>query len=48
MVGDNLLTDIAGAHNASVDAVFFNPDGIAYNQPVTHEIRKLQELCSML
>lgn len=48
MVGDNLLTDIAGAQNASVDAVFFNPDGVAYNQPVKHEIRNLPELCSLL
>lgn len=48
MVGDNLVTDIAGAQNASVDAVFFNPDGVAYNQPVKHEIRNLKELCSLL
>ncbi len=30
MIGDNLLTDIAGAKNASVDTVFYNPNLLAH------------------
>ncbi|MDL5045053.1 YjjG family noncanonical pyrimidine nucleotidase [Oscillatoria amoena NRMC-F 0135] len=48
MIGDNLLTDIAGAHNASVDAVFFNPGRVKHQATVTHEISSLNELCSFL
>ncbi|QOI98751.1 MAG: noncanonical pyrimidine nucleotidase, YjjG family [Flammeovirgaceae bacterium] len=48
MVGDNLLTDIAGARNAAVDAVFFNPEGVKHDVSVKHEIRSLKELCSLL
>jgi YjjG family noncanonical pyrimidine nucleotidase len=48
MIGDNLITDIAGARNASVDSVFFNPDGIEHGEKVKHEIRNLKELCSFL
>ncbi len=48
MVGDNLLTDIAGARNASVDAIFFNPDRVEHKEDVTREISSLEELCSFL
>lgn len=48
MIGDNLLTDIAGARNASVDAVFFNPAKKEHQESVTHEISSLKELCSIL
>jgi putative hydrolase of the HAD superfamily len=48
MIGDNLLTDIAGARNASVDSVFFNPDGLSHDEPVKHEIKNLEELYSLL
>ncbi|MBX2947182.1 MAG: YjjG family noncanonical pyrimidine nucleotidase [Cyclobacteriaceae bacterium] len=48
MIGDNLLTDIAGAKNASIDAVLFNPDGVEHEAEVNHEIRSLKELCTLL
>jgi YjjG family noncanonical pyrimidine nucleotidase len=48
MIGDNLATDIAGAKNASIDAVFYNPDSLEYDTSVKHEIRHLNELCTLL
>jgi YjjG family noncanonical pyrimidine nucleotidase len=48
MVGDNLITDIAGAKNASVDTVFFNPDCIEHETEVSHEIQNLRELSVLL
>lgn len=48
MIGDNLLTDIAGAKNASIDTVLFNPDGLDHEAVVNHEIRSLKELCTLL
>ncbi|MBX2965715.1 MAG: YjjG family noncanonical pyrimidine nucleotidase [Cyclobacteriaceae bacterium] len=48
MIGDNLLTDMAGAKNASIDTVFFNPDGVEHDVAVNHEIRNLSELCTLL
>jgi YjjG family noncanonical pyrimidine nucleotidase len=44
MIGDNLETDVAGALNASVDAVFYNPKGISHDQNPHHEIINLNEL----
>lgn len=44
MIGDNLLTDIAGARNAAIDAVFFNPEKISHDAQVRHEIHCLSEL----
>lgn len=48
MVGDNLLTDVGGAINASVDSAFFNPAMITHDQPVTYEIKCLSELRDLL
>lgn len=48
MIGDNLLTDIAGARNASVDHVYFNPKRVAHSQEVTYEIATLKELLHIL
>jgi putative hydrolase of the HAD superfamily len=48
MVGDNPTTDIQGAINASLDVIFFNPEGITHNLPVTYEIRSLLELIQIL
>jgi YjjG family noncanonical pyrimidine nucleotidase len=48
MIGDNLITDIAGARNASIDAVLFNPLRIAHDTEVHHEISDLQELRQIL
>ena len=48
MVGDNLLNDVAGAQNAYIDAVFFNPDKIVHNEEVRYEISNLNELRELL
>lgn len=48
MVGDNLLTDIGGAINASVDSAFFNPTMTPHDHPVTYEIKCLSELRDFL
>jgi putative hydrolase of the HAD superfamily len=48
MIGDNLLTDIAGARNASIDHVFYNPNNVAHNEQVDYEIRSLLELTHIL
>lgn len=48
MIGDNLITDIGGARNASIDTVFFNRDGIPHTEAVKHEIRCLSELQNIL
>lgn len=48
MVGDNLITDMGGAINASIDTAFFNPAMTQHNQPVKYEIRSLMELCELL
>jgi YjjG family noncanonical pyrimidine nucleotidase len=48
MIGDNLLTDIAGARQAQMDTVFFNPDQIPHQEEVTLEIKHLSDLCHHL
>jgi putative hydrolase of the HAD superfamily len=48
MIGDNLLTDIGGAMNASIDTVFFNPEQVEHTVSVKHEIRSLAELQNIL
>jgi YjjG family noncanonical pyrimidine nucleotidase len=48
MIGDNLLTDIAGARNASIDSVFYNPNEVKHSEVVSHEIRSLKELFAIL
>lgn len=48
MIGDNLETDIKGALNADLDVVFFNPDNLEHDLPVTFEIRKLIDLKTIL
>ncbi len=48
MIGDNLLTDMAGARNAEMDHVFFNPTRAPHEDPVTYEISSLQELKDIL
>ncbi|HEY8938328.1 MAG TPA: YjjG family noncanonical pyrimidine nucleotidase [Cyclobacteriaceae bacterium] len=48
MIGDNLLTDMAGARNATIDTVFFNPEAIPHHDQVNHEIQDLKELRSIL
>lgn len=48
MIGDNLLTDIGGAHNASLDTVFYNPNRIKHQEKPLHEIHSLKQLMSIL
>jgi YjjG family noncanonical pyrimidine nucleotidase len=48
MIGDNLLTDIAGAKNALIDTVFFNPSKIKHDSKVDYEIETLTELRRIL
>jgi YjjG family noncanonical pyrimidine nucleotidase len=48
MIGDNLITDIAGARSASIATVFFNPDKILHNAQIDHEISCLSELKDIL
>lgn len=48
MIGDNLLTDIKGARDASISHVFYNPDKIKHQDKVTLEIESLKELYSFL
>jgi YjjG family noncanonical pyrimidine nucleotidase len=48
MIGDNLITDIGGARNATIDTVFFNPEEISHDDIVKHEIKFLNELCIFL
>ncbi|MDQ3050695.1 MAG: YjjG family noncanonical pyrimidine nucleotidase [Bacteroidota bacterium] len=48
MIGDNLDTDIAGAENAGIDPVFFNPLKIRNDRQVFYEIHQLAELRNIL
>lgn len=48
MIGDNLLTDIAGATNAGIDSVFFNPEKNSHDSTMTYEIGHLLELRNIL
>ena len=48
MIGDNLVTDIAGAKNASVDTVFYNPNRVEHQSTVDFEIASLTELMNFL
>lgn len=48
MIGDNLLTDIGGAHNASLDTVFYNPHRVIHQEKPLHEIHRLDQLMTIL
>ena len=48
MIGDNLITDIGGAKNASIDAVFFNSEQITHTHSPDFEIKSLLELRTIL
>jgi len=48
MIGDNLMTDIGGAHNASVDTIFFNPNKINHEEKPRFEIHELKQLMDIL
>ncbi len=48
MVGDNPLTDIAGAKAAQIDAVLFNPQRLQHNSSAIQQIHHLGELRNYL
>ncbi len=48
MIGDNLITDVGGARNASIDAVFFNSENIKHQEKLDFEITVLNQLKDML
>ncbi len=48
MVGDDYEIDIAGAMNAGIDQVYFNPARLPFPKKPTHEISSLRELCDIL
>jgi YjjG family noncanonical pyrimidine nucleotidase len=48
MIGDNLITDMGGAQNASIATIYFNPEKIAHASVVDHEIICLSELHKIL
>jgi YjjG family noncanonical pyrimidine nucleotidase len=48
MIGDNVLTDIAGAMNAGIDSILYNPKKAKHDAVVTHEIFDLLELRGIL
>jgi len=48
MIGDNPLSDIAGAQNAGIDQVFFNPKGIYSPVRPSYTIKSLMELKGIL
>ena len=48
MIGDNLLTDMAGASNAGIDTIYFNPEKISHQELITHEVFSLHELMLLL
>lgn len=44
MIGDNLITDIGGSRNASIDNVFYNSEAITHDDTPDYEIHSLLEL----
>ena len=48
MIGDNLKTDIAGALNAGIDTVYFNPSKNGRPHKSTFEISSLDQLLQLL
>lgn len=48
MIGDNLIADMGGSRNASIDNIFFNPNKNQHESFVTHEICSLAELREIL
>lgn len=48
MIGDNMNTDIAGARDAGIDQVFFNPHRKVTRDKATFEINELKQLMDMI
>lgn len=50
MIGDSLVSDIAGARNAGIDSVWYNPYGLENETDIEadYEIKELHELAGIL
>lgn len=50
MVGDSLVSDVAGGIAAGIDTIWFNPHGSANDTGIepTHEVRRLTDLCALV
>lgn len=50
IIGDSLSSDMLGGFRFGIDTCWFNPDGKPRDPdiPVTHEIRKLSEICRIV
>lgn len=49
MIGDSLASDIAGANNAGVDSIWFNPNGLeGAHVDFTHEVSELGGILAAL
>ncbi|HEY0031375.1 MAG TPA: YjjG family noncanonical pyrimidine nucleotidase [Bacteroidia bacterium] len=48
MIGDSLEADIQGARNSGIRQIYFNPGSAIHSEKVTHEIKNLNELMTLL
>ena len=48
MIGDNLQTDIIGAHDAGFDTILFNRWNVEPSDIPTHTVTTLQEITTIL
>ena len=50
VIGDNFEADIAGAKNAGIDQVYFNPNPSAVPLPFTptYQITNLMQICNLV
>ncbi|MBR3522365.1 MAG: HAD hydrolase-like protein, partial [Prevotella sp.] len=48
MIGDNLQTDITGAHNAGLDTILFNRWNVEPTSIPTHTVTTLREIMQIL
>ncbi len=48
MIGDNLNTDIVGAHNAGLDTILFNRWGVEPSDVPTHTVNRLLDIKTIL
>ena len=48
MIGDNLNTDIVGAHNAGLDTILFNRWGVEPTDVPTHTVTRLLDIKNIL
>ena len=48
MIGDNWIADVQGALKFGIDAVFYNPKKLIFEQKPTFDIQHLKELKAIL